>query len=128
MFDYIKKSLKRCSTFSNGNTLLSLSMEFRICLQQYAESLSFRLPQPLDPIAYREGRIELYAKGKNPHAPTYHVPSEITLTLCRIIKTGEYCSEVVPQLEEQMKKLIRLKFNFHFINYKINKYVNLYHL
>jgi hypothetical protein len=42
MFEEIKKSLKRCSTFSNGNTLLSLSMEFRVCLQQYALSLGSR--------------------------------------------------------------------------------------
>lgn len=108
MFEYIKKSYKRCSAFSNGNTLLSLSMEFRICLQQYCESLDSRLPIALDPDAYnKEGRLEPYQKRLDGKPPTYHVPSDMYITLCRIIKTGEYCAEVVPQLETIMKQQIR---------------------
>ena len=36
MFEYIKSSLDTCAKFSNGQTLVSLSLEFRTCLQQYA--------------------------------------------------------------------------------------------
>jgi hypothetical protein len=41
MFEFIKKSLKRCTSFSTGFTYLALSKEFRICLHNYAgESLN----------------------------------------------------------------------------------------
>eukprot|EP01035_Chromulina_nebulosa_P022106 gene22106-28624_t len=46
MFEYMKKSLFRCADFSTGITFLSLSKEFRVCLQQYSESLKFRCPNP----------------------------------------------------------------------------------
>ena len=38
MFEFIKKSLKRCTAYSTGQTYLALSKEFRICLHNYAQS------------------------------------------------------------------------------------------
>ena len=46
MFEFIKKSLKRCTLYSTGQTYLALSKEYRICLHNYAESLKFRCPSP----------------------------------------------------------------------------------
>ena len=105
IFEVIKKSLRRCSTFSNGNTLVSLSMEFRICLQQYANSLTYRMPRPIDEKSYMKDNKIVDAQPGHPF--TYEVTPDVTKTLCRIIRTGEYCAEVVPQLETQIKQLIR---------------------
>ena len=44
MFVYIKNSIKRCTALTTGPTFLSLSKEFRTCLQQYAESLKNKCP------------------------------------------------------------------------------------
>jgi hypothetical protein len=46
MFVYIKNSIKRCTALTTGPTFLSLSNEFRTCLQNYAESLRNRCPPP----------------------------------------------------------------------------------
>ena len=88
MFEFIKSSLKRCTAFSTGNTYLSLSKEFRICLQHYAESLRFRCPSPVS------------AKFKYVISPTGEQQ------LSRIVATGEYCIDTVPQLEVIMKNHI----------------------
>jgi hypothetical protein len=96
MFEYIKGSLKRCTGFSTGITFLSLSKEFRICLQQYAESLKFRCPTPT------------FAQGyKSDKRPIYVLTKSIEVTLCRIIRTGEYCVDTVPALETMMKARIK---------------------
>ena len=94
MFEYIKASLKRCMVFSTGMTFLSLSKEFRICLQQYAESLKFRCPNPVS------------GSGKPGKLPIYNINKQIEALLCRIICTGEYCVEIVRQLETMMKQKI----------------------
>ena len=94
MFEYIKESVGRCSAYSNGQTLSSLGMEFRICLNQYAESLSFRCPTPIPP--------------SKPGGPVQYSVSDVQeITLCRVIKTGEYCADVIPQLESLMRNKIR---------------------
>lgn len=91
MFEFIKASLKRCTTFSTGNTYLSLSKEFRICLQHYAESLQFRCPSPL---SAKGGKAQfVISRSEEQH-------------MCRIITTCEYCIDTVPQLETMMKKHI----------------------
>jgi hypothetical protein len=93
MFEFIKKSLKRCTGYSTGQTYLALSKEFRICLHNYAESLKFRCPSPE------------YTKPGKPLV--YIVTPEIEEVLCRIVVTGEYCIDTVPQLEAMMKKHIQ---------------------
>lgn len=91
MFEFIKTSLKRCTAYSTGNTYLSLSKEFRICLQHYAESLKFRCPSPVS------------AKGGKPQ---YVITPSGEQLMSRIVTTGEYCIDTVPKLEEMMKKHI----------------------
>ena len=92
MFEFIKVSLKRCTAFSTGKTYLQLSKEFRICLHHYAESLRFRCPSP---VAAKAGQ-----------APVYNINPYAELMMARIVTTGEYCIDTVPQLETMMKKHI----------------------
>jgi len=92
MFEFIKVSLKRCTAFSTGKTYLQLSKEFRICLHHYAESLRFRCPSP---VAAKAGQ-----------APVYNINPYAELMMARIVTTGEYCIDTVPQLESMMKKHI----------------------
>mmetsp|Transcript_19731 Transcript_19731/g.36737 ORF Transcript_19731/g.36737 Transcript_19731/m.36737 type:complete len:838 (-) Transcript_19731:225-2738(-) len=86
MFVYIKNSIKRCTALTTGPTFLSLSNEFRTCLQNYAESLRSRCPP---------------ATGQ---PPVFKMPAGSEVTLSYIINTSEYCSEVVPQLEQMVQQ------------------------
>jgi hypothetical protein len=91
MFEFIKSSLKRCTAFSTGKTYLSLSKEFRICLQHYAENLRFRCPSP---VALRAGK------------PQYVISAGENQLMGKVVTTGEYCIDTVPQLEMMMQKHI----------------------
>ena len=89
MFEYMKKSLFRCADFSTGITFLSLSKEFRVCLQQvfpyihtcvvyilvftyiyilihlqYSESLKFRCPNPDPRGQIKPGKLPIYNINK----------------------------------------------------------------
>lgn len=98
LFEYIKASLKRCMVFSTGITLLSLSKEFRLALQQYAEALKFRCPSPALP-----------SKGKTP--AVYVLESRnMEGNLARIMTTCEYCVDIVPTLENLMRSKIQPAF------------------
>mmetsp|Transcript_15357 Transcript_15357/g.21097 ORF Transcript_15357/g.21097 Transcript_15357/m.21097 type:complete len:172 (+) Transcript_15357:206-721(+) len=44
MFVFIKNSIKRCTGLTTGQTFLSLSKEFKTCMQQYVEMLRGRCP------------------------------------------------------------------------------------
>jgi hypothetical protein len=93
LFEYIKASLKRCTMFSSGTALLSLSKEYRMALQQYADSLRHRCPAPT-----------ASSKGID---PVYEVSGPQEVVMCRIVNTAEYCGDVVPQLEAMMRQLIK---------------------
>lgn len=97
IFEYIKKSLQRCTNFSTGVTFLSLSKEFRACLQLYSQRLKFRSPAPL--VAARNGKPAIYQINKLTEA-----------TLCRIICTGEFCIDTIPALETIMKQRIQEQY------------------
>ena len=90
--EFIKASLKRCTTFSTGVTYLSLSREYRICLHKYAESLKFRCPSPV------------IAEAGKP--PSYVISTNEEVALCRLVCTGEYCLDTIPPLETKMKEHI----------------------
>ena len=92
MFEFIRTALKECTTFSRGYTYLSMSREFRICLQHYAENLKFRCPSPVS-----------YKKMK----PLYVISASEDKMMSRIIATGEYCINTVPNLELLMKSHIK---------------------
>lgn len=92
MFEFIRTALKECTTFSRGYTYLSMSREFRICLQHYAENLKFRCPSPVS-----------YNKRK----PLYVISASEDQMMSRIVATGEYCINTVPNLELLMKSHIK---------------------
>ncbi len=87
VFVFIKNSIKRCTALTNGTTFLSLSKEFRACLRYYAEALRGKCPAP-------------YSHGP---PPLYRLPAGAEQSICYLVNTCEYCSEVVPQLEELIK-------------------------
>jgi len=89
MFVFIKNSIKRCTALTNGQTFLSLSKEFKTCMLQYVELLMKRIPP-----------------GVTNHSTklvTYAIPPNGELNMCYLINTGEYCAEVVPQLEAMIQ-------------------------
>jgi len=94
MFAFIKGSIKRCTALTNGQTFLSLCKEFKTCLQQYSESLQGRCP------------IAQMASG----SPVYKLQPGAEVTMCYLINTAEYCSEVVPQLEGMIQTKIIEKY------------------
>ncbi len=101
MFAYIKESLKRCTEFSVGITYLSLSKEFRICLQHYSESLKFRCPTP---VSFKD--VKNSASGVTTKVPVYELTSANEDFICRIVNTAIYCMDTVPPLESMMKRHI----------------------
>ena len=80
LFEFVKASVKRCTAFSTGRTLLALALEQRAGIQQYIRSLHERCPQP---VTNRLGK-----------PPSYVVSTQEEMDLCRIINTAEYCAEV----------------------------------
>jgi hypothetical protein len=97
IFEYIKGSFKRCTGFSTGLTFLSLSKEFRICLENYAMYLKNRCPSPIP-------------QPKPTKIPVYPFNKLIESTLCRVICTGEYCIDTIPALETMMKAKIQPQY------------------
>ena len=63
---------------------MQLSKEFRICLHHYAESMRFRCPSPVS--------------AKAGQAPVYNISPLSELMMARIVTTGEYCIDTVPQV------------------------------
>jgi len=80
LFEFVKASIKRCTAFSTGRTLLALVFEERAGIQQYIKSLHERCPQQ---VSNRLGK-----------PPSYVVSTQEEMELCRVINTAEYCAEV----------------------------------
>jgi hypothetical protein len=91
MFVFIKTSTKRCTALTTGQTFLSLSKEFKTCMMQYVDLLMRRCP-PSVPL------------GGGSNLVTYKLPVNGELNMCYLINTGEYCAEVVPQLEQMIQQ------------------------
>ena len=89
MFVFIKNSIKRCTALTNGLTFLSLTKEFKACMFQYAEMLRARCP----PITGSGTSIVKLGAGAE-------------VGICYLVNTGEYCAEVVPQLEQMIQQKI----------------------
>ena len=100
MFVFIKNSIKRCTAFSTGITFLSLSQELKACMQQYGELLRKRCPQP-------EKIANIFPTG-GPASTFYPLPADTGAekAICYLINTGEYCADVVPQLEQMIQTKI----------------------
>jgi hypothetical protein len=78
MFTFIKACIKRCLMFTNGQTFLSLTRELKTSIHNYGEMLRSRCPIPV-------------MSGGN--FITRLQPGQ-EVTVCYLINTGEYCSEV----------------------------------
>lgn len=98
MFVFIKNSIKRCTALTCGQTLLALMKEFKSCILQYVELLKSRCPAPLV--------VMSSPLGGAVSAPVYRLAAGAEVGICHIINTGEYCAEVVPQLEQMIKAKI----------------------
>ena len=99
LFQTIRSSLLRCASFSTGKPLLSLSMEYKVCIQIYAESIRTSLLPNIPSTAKRVGRR--FA----------HVLSlEEEVLACRAITTAERCISLIPQMQNEMSVKIRNDF------------------
>jgi hypothetical protein len=76
MFGYIKTSIRRCTALTTGQTFLSLTKEFKICIQQYVEMLRLRCPPSI-------GLTGLFK-----------LPPGQEVVICYLVNTAEYCSDV----------------------------------
>ncbi len=90
MFVFIKNSIKRCIALTNGQTFFALSEEFRSCMRKYVVMLKNRCPPEI---------------SSNP--PSFRIPADGEMNICYLINTGEYCAEVVPQLEQMIQQKIQ---------------------
>ena len=91
MFVFIKTSIKRCTALTTGQTFLSLSKEFKTCMMHYIDLLMQRCPAGV-------------SIGGGSSLLTYKLPPNGELSMCYLINTGEYCAEVVPQLEQMVQQ------------------------
>jgi hypothetical protein len=92
MFVFIKNSIKRCTALTTGQTFLSLIKEFKTCMLQYGEMMRKRCPIPVG------------------HPPAYKLLPGAEVGICYIVNTGEYCADVVPQLESMIKSKMSAQF------------------
>lgn len=90
MFVFIKKSVKRCTAFTTGQTFFALSEELRSCMRQYAKMLKSRCPSEIP---------------GNP--PAFRLPPGMENNICFMVNTAEYCAEVVPQVEQMIQQKIQ---------------------
>ena len=95
-------------------TFLSLTKEFKICMQQYADMLKARCPILFtQPVLFPQGSSSMNSSQNcsyNPQQLCRLNPNQETL-VCYLINTGEYCSEVVPQLEQLIKSKMAAPYN-----------------
>jgi hypothetical protein len=92
MFVFIKNAIKRCTQLTVGQTFLSLTKEFKACMIQYVELLRNRCPT---------GIVQMGAPAGSPSV--YRLSPGMEITVCHLLNTGEYCAEVVPQLEQMIQ-------------------------
>lgn len=95
IFTFIKNSIKRCTAFSTKFTFLSLSHEFKVCLDQYVDLLKRRCPK-------ERAVPSLYPADPKP-AQVFKLEEGAELTMCHMINTGEYCADLVLSLEDMIK-------------------------
>lgn len=96
LFQTVRSSLLRCASFATGKPLLSLSMEYKVCIQIYAESIRTQLLPVIPLSAMRVGRRRA------------HVLSlEEEVLVCRAITTAERCISLIPQMQNEIGVKIR---------------------
>lgn len=103
LFETIRQSMKRCLTLTNGKPFYLLSIEYCGCIEVYLNELKRRCPI----INYPPSAKVLNVVG-GIKVPPYRMPLEDEISICRVINTAEYCCEVVPKLESQIKSKIKI--------------------
>eukprot|EP00742_Colponemidia_sp_Colp-10_P013643 GILJ01015427.1.p1 GENE.GILJ01015427.1~~GILJ01015427.1.p1 ORF type:complete len:482 (-),score=41.37 GILJ01015427.1:431-1876(-) len=99
LFSCILHSRRRCPTFSNHGTLLSLCQVYKQMLGEYSKILLHRLPR---------GAETLYSQ---PESPTQISLTEVEQNVvCYVINTASYCVETIPGLVESTKKMVGEEF------------------
>ena len=103
LFESIRNSMKRCLALTCDKPFLLLCNEYAGSTAIYASALRSRCPTLTEnAAAVTSGKSN---KGQ-PTATTMTVSEEVVA--CRVINTAEYCSEVVPKLEAQIKQKIHM--------------------
>lgn len=87
IFLYIKRILKRCSSYTRGRKMVDLYSVFKRALLSYSQELDNRIPQLLQGVSQRLSETE-------------------EKVVCYIINTAEYCYETSQQLSESVKRLV----------------------
>lgn len=103
LFETIRQSMRRCLALTNGRPFLLLVNEYRGCIQMYSESLVAKFPH----VDYPPSPKSLVNVGSN-KTPPYKMPMEDEIIICRVISTAEYCADVIPKLETQIKSKINV--------------------
>jgi len=103
VFLHIKKSLKRCSSLTKGETLFNLTKAFERVLCLYASKLVGRLPATASSSAAlvaRSGTSDWHVK----------MGERDERVACLIINTAEYCYETVESLAESCSNIAEAPF------------------
>ena len=95
LFNHIKRSLKRCSALTRGETLASLMRVFQDVLRAYAARLEGKLP--------KLGASTSALQGGDWQV---RVTEPEEAVICLIVNTAAYCFETVGQLSENVEKLL----------------------
>ena len=103
VFLHIKKSLKRCSSLTKGETLFNLTQAFERVLCLYATKLIGRLPATAS-----SGSALVASSGTSDwHVKMGDADERVA---CIIINTAEYCYETVESLAESCAKIAEEPF------------------
>lgn len=134
LFETIRQSMRRCLALTNGRPFLLLVNEYRDCIQKYSESLIAKCPQVDSFTATPSKSASLSAKSaaalvtskissstsssgpssssnsnsSNPNNTSRVMSLEDEIIICRVISTAEYCADVIPKLETQIKSKINV--------------------
>ncbi|KAJ4847023.1 Vacuolar protein sorting-associated protein 53 [Turnera subulata] len=96
LFLIIKRSLKRCSLLTKGQTLYNLFKVFEKILKAYVAKLKARLPK---------GGVGIVAAatGMDSHIKTSDRDERV---ICYIVNSAEYCRKTSGELAESVSKII----------------------
>ena len=95
LFQNIKKSLKRCSGLTRGETLIDLMEIFQDVIREYASCLEEKLPKTGSSLSSLQGgdwQVKVTAADES--------------VMCLVVNTANYCFETVGQLLENVERLL----------------------
>jgi hypothetical protein len=107
LFETIRQSMKRCIALTNSKPLHLLSLEYAGCIEIYSFELKKRCPLQFSNSSSSTSAPTITS---NATLATTRMSLEEEITICRVINTAEYCSEVIPKLESQIKSKIKIQY------------------